>query len=166
MIARLAAEAGYLELVIWLLQDMGADVNLECDHLHTPLSVAVRHAPDEVVAVMMSRTFEPNKGQLMQHALWRALEQPEWNTRLMDALLEKGTPINKKMYDCDIESEIVHQMRAILFGRPLQIAVKAESAIAVEYLLRRGARSDVPNEQGITPLQLATGEVRRILQSQ
>ena len=59
---------------------------------------------------------------------------------------------------------MVHQMRAIPFGTPLHIAVKADSTVAVEYLLERGARTDVKDEEGKTPLDLATGEVRQLLQ--
>lgn len=40
--ARLVAEAGDVELVKWLLQELRADVNVECDQLHTPLSVALQ----------------------------------------------------------------------------------------------------------------------------
>lgn len=81
----------------------------------------------------------------------------------MDVLLEKGAPINRKMYECKEESEVVHQMQAIPFGTPLHIAVEAESAVAVNYLLRHGAKVDVPNEEDKTPLQLATGVIRELL---
>jgi len=49
--ARLAAEAGDVELVKWLLQELRADVNVECDQLHTPLSVALQHAPEAIVDI-------------------------------------------------------------------------------------------------------------------
>lgn len=68
------------------------------------------------------------------------------------------------MYDCEEESEIVHQMKALPFGTPLHIAVEAESIDAVEYLLQHGARIDIQNEENKTPLDIATGEIRHLLQ--
>jgi hypothetical protein len=70
---RLAAVTGDLQLVKWLLQDLGADINVECAQLYTPLSVALQHAPDAIVDFMMSQNFEPERGQLVHHAMWRAL---------------------------------------------------------------------------------------------
>ncbi len=69
------------------------------------------------------------------------------------------------MYDCEEESEVVHQMKALPFGTPLHIAVEAESIEAVKYLLQHGARNDVQNEENKTPLELATSdEIRQLLQ--
>jgi len=76
---------------------------------------------------------------------------------------EKSAPIDKKIYDGD-DTEPVHQMRAIPSGTPLHIAVKADSTIAVRYLLEHGTRTDMKDEEDETPLDLATGEVRQLLQ--
>ncbi|KAK3726101.1 hypothetical protein LTR37_000249 [Vermiconidia calcicola] len=161
----LASEANDLALVNWLLQELRADVNVECDQLHTPLSVALHHAAEPIVDAMMSQHVRTDKGQLMHYALWRALKQPQWDTRLMDSLLERGAPINKRMYECNNTGEVAYQMGAIPFGAPLHIAVKAQSAAAVEYLLQYGARTDLKDEQDRTPFDLASSEIRQLLQA-
>lgn len=149
----------------WLLQELCADVNVECDYLNTPLSVALQRAAEPIVDAMMRQHVRADKGQLMHYALWRALEQPTWDTRLMDSLLERGAPINKKMYDCeDPSNAIAYQMGAIPFGTLLHIAVKSGRTVAVEYLLQHGARTDLKDEVGKTSLDVAAGEMRQLLQ--
>lgn len=144
------------------MEHLSTDVNMECAQLRIPLSVALEHAPDAVVDAMMDQV-DPNKGQLMHHALWRALGQPEWNTRFMDALMDRRAPINNKMYDCAEATETTHQMSAIPFGTPLHIAVRAQHAVAIRYLLQHGANPSVPDEAGKTPLDMVTEDIRALL---
>ena len=81
-------------MTLWLL-DHGADPNKQCSIDLTPLSYAVEQASPPTVKLLLDRGGDVHKGQLLHHAVDRQTDTIE----ILGMLLERGAPLNSKMYE-------------------------------------------------------------------
>ena len=147
---RYAASASDLELTKWFLAH-GASPNAYAVNLpHTPLTWAVRDGSLEMVKYLMEHGGNPRKGSLLHMAARRCAPG---RLAIIDFLVDSGAPINGLEYaDCPRDFET---WRRRGLGTALHAAVKSEQKTSIVTLLTKGARKDIKDTKGRTPLDLA-----------
>jgi ankyrin repeat protein len=171
-----AAREGCLECAQALV-DGGAALNLSDPENITPLLMAVINDHYDLAAYLIEKGANPNKWDLWGRApLYAAVDlntiprggrpdRPSLDAttplQVADKLLAAGANVNMQL-------KMPPPFRNIGNDRgldgllttgttPLLRAAKALDAPAVKMLLARGARIDIPNARGITPLMAAAG---------
>lgn len=123
------------ELVRGLLA-RGADVNLTARH-ESPLMIAARSESAEILTMLLDAGADPTWTTADgRHALHWAVDQPQH----LPLLLARGARTD----------DLVHT--------PLLTAARERSVAATKHLLAHGARVDVRDERGRTPLCIAIGK--------
>ncbi len=171
-----AAREGCVECAQALVEG-GADLNLPDPENITPLLMAVINDHYDLAAYLIEKGANPNKWDLWGRApLYAAVDlntiprggrpdRPSLDEttplQLAERLLAAGANVNMQL-------KMPPPFRNIGNDRgldgllttgttPLLRAAKALDAPAVKMLLARGARIDIPNSRGITPLMAAAG---------
>ncbi|KAL9029456.1 MAG: hypothetical protein Q9196_002299 [Gyalolechia fulgens] len=137
------------KLTLWFLSH-GADPNATCGLDITPLSIAVRDAPFEVIRILFDHGGSIEHGQLLHFAVIRRLPD---RIDVIDYLLNKGTPINSLMYENSADS--YEQETYSGLGTPLHSAVTTGCLDTVNILLSRGADPLIKNSCGKLALEEA-----------
>jgi ankyrin repeat protein len=120
------------EMTLWLL-DHGADPNKQCSIDLTPLSYAVEQASLPIVKLLLDRGGNVHKGQLLHHAVERQTDIIE----MLGILLERGAPLNSKMYEKHYPSWRLYYFMGL--GTALHKAAELGKADVVRYLVDQGA---------------------------
>jgi ankyrin repeat protein len=120
------------EMTLWLL-DHGADPNKQCSIDLTPLSYAVEQASLPTVKLLLDRGGNVHKGQLLHHAVERQTDIIE----MLGILLERGAPLNSKMYEKHYPSWRLYYFMGL--GTALHKAAELGKADVVRYLVDQGA---------------------------
>ncbi|KAI4282820.1 MAG: hypothetical protein L6R35_005305 [Caloplaca aegaea] len=130
------------KLTSWFLSH-SADPNASCGLDITPLSIAVREAPLDIINLLFDHGGSIEHGQLLHFALKR--RHPD-RIAVMQLLLDKGAPINTVMFKNRPES--YEQERYSGLGTPLHSAAKTGSMDVVDFLLSRGADPSIKDSYG------------------
>ncbi|KAJ5223645.1 hypothetical protein N7468_008187 [Penicillium chermesinum] len=120
------------DMTLWLL-DHGADPNKQCSIDLTPLSYAVEQASLSIVKLLLDRGGDVHKGQLLHHAVERQTDIIE----VLGILLERGAPLNSKMYENHYPSWRLYYFMGL--GTALHKAAELGKADVVRYLVDQGA---------------------------
>ncbi|GIJ99537.1 hypothetical protein Aspvir_001670 [Aspergillus viridinutans] len=120
------------EMTLWLL-DHGADPNKQCSIDLTPLSYAVEQASLSTVRLLLDRGGDVHKGQLLHHAVERQTDTIE----VLAMLLERGAPLNSKMYEKHYYSWRLYYFMGL--GTALHKAAELGKPDVVRYLVNQGA---------------------------
>lgn len=140
-------------LVRWFLSH-GADPNVQAPRLaRTPIMAAGAHAPLPLVQLLYAH------GASHLDVLQSAAESPTaGRLPVMEFLLDDGADIDAVKWQHHPES--YESFNALELGTALHYAAKNGYADRVEFLLMRGAKTDVLDSTGKTALDLAR-EYRR-----
>ncbi|KAI4147096.1 MAG: hypothetical protein LQ341_001878 [Variospora aurantia] len=130
------------KLTTWFLSH-GADPNATCGLDVTPLSIAFREAPLDIINLLFDHGGSIEHGQLLHFALKRRHSD---RIVVMQLLLDKGAPINTVMFKNRPES--YEQERYSGLGTPLHSAAKTVSMDVVDFLLSRGADPSIKDSYG------------------
>lgn len=79
----------------------GADPNATCGLEETPLSIAVRDAPFDVIRRFFNLGGSIKQGQLLHFAVNRRLHN---RLNIVDYFLNKGAPVNSDMFENSADS--------------------------------------------------------------
>lgn len=120
------------EMTLWLL-DHRADPNKQCSIDLTPLSYAVEQASLSIIKLLLDRGGDVHKGQLLHHAVERQTDTIE----VLGMLLERGAPLNSKMYENHYFSWRLFYFMGL--GTALHKAAEMGKADVVRYLVNQGA---------------------------
>ncbi|PLB54802.1 putative hspc200 [Aspergillus steynii IBT 23096] len=120
------------EMTLWLLNH-GADPNKQCSIDLTPLSYAVEEASLPTLRLLLDRGGDVHKGQLLHHAVERQTNIIE----VLGMLLERGAPLNSKMYEKHYPSWRLYYFMGL--RTPLHKAAELGKADVVRYLVDQGA---------------------------
>ena len=128
-------------VIVEMLLDRGADVNVKDEHGMTPLYGGADSGSVSVVELLLAKGANVNAKNLrgwtpLAHAAWKQ------NTTVGAMLLTKGADVDVK----DKEGQT-----------PLHIAAWGKAAI-VELLLTKGADVNAKNDRGKTPIDVATDQ--------
>ncbi|KAI2638063.1 ankyrin repeat-containing domain protein [Xylaria nigripes] len=159
----LRAALGDIQLCRWLLAH-GADPNL-AEYGFTPIMVAVRYHPPEVVQLLIDYGADPKTPMLLHstasaseraiHEAYPGRDDPD-RIRVMKILLDNGADVNEMEPDPKSRPrDHDRRKRTADTGTPLHYAVKASNPITVSFLLAHGANTKLPSWSGHTPLQAA-----------
>ncbi|KNG89130.1 Ankyrin repeat protein [Aspergillus nomiae NRRL 13137] len=150
------------EIALWLL-DHGADPNKQCSIDLTPLSYAVEQASLLTVKLFLDRGGDIHKGQLLHHAVERQTNTID----VLGMLLERGFPLNAKMYERHYPSWRLFYFMGL--GTALHKAAELGKADVVRYLLEQGADVGIKDATNRTAMDWAVlnnhQEVVGLLQS-
>jgi len=128
------------------------------------MSVAMFHAPLDVIKLLFQRGGDVNQGQLLHNAVLR--DGPD-TLELVGLLLDMGAAINQIQYEN--HPQAYGERYAFALGTPLHYAVREDKPELVSYLLLRGADPSIIDTRGRTALQTAEflekPRVLRVLQS-
>lgn len=120
------------EMALWLL-DHGADPNKPCSIDLTPLSYAVEQASLPTIKLLLDRGGDVHKGELLHHAVECQADTIE----VLGMLLERGAPLNSKMYEKHYPSWRLYYFMGL--GTALHKAAELGNADVVRYLVDQGA---------------------------
>ncbi|KAG2414805.1 hypothetical protein HFD88_005993 [Aspergillus terreus] len=120
------------EMTLWLL-DHGADPNKQCSIDITPLSYTVEQASLSTVKLLLDRGGDVHKGKLLH----RAVERQTDTIEVLGMLLERGAPLNSKMYENHYLSWRLYYFMGL--GTALHKAAELGKADVVRYLVNQGA---------------------------
>ncbi|KAL9100960.1 MAG: hypothetical protein Q9163_003724 [Psora crenata] len=137
------------ELTLWFLSH-GADPNAVCGLDITPLSIAVRDSPFDIIRILFDKGGTIKHGQLLHFAAKRVLPD---RVKVFEYLLEKGASINGIMFQDYPES--YEQERYSGLGTPLHSAAKAGHLDIVEMMLLKGADPLIKDSTGRLAIELA-----------
>ena len=135
-------------MTIWLL-DHGADPNKQCSIDLTPISYAVERASLSTISLILNRGGDVHKGELLQHAIERRTDVVD----VLDLLLERGAPLNSKMYEKHYFSWSLYHFMCL--GTALHKAAELGKLDVVRFLISRGADTGVKDATGQTALDCA-----------
>jgi len=130
------------KLTLWFLSH-GADPNATCGLDITPLSIAVRDAPFEIIQLLFDHGGSIKHGQLLHFAAIRSLPD---RLDVLNYILDKGAPINGLMYENSADS--YEQEKFSSLGTPLHSAASTGCLAMVDMLLSRGADPSIKNSWG------------------
>lgn len=109
----------------------------------TPLSIAVRDAPFDVIRILFDNGGSIENGQLLHFAAKRVLPD---RIKVFEYLLDRGASINGTMFqDCGESHE---QERYSGLGTPLHSAAKTGHLDMVEMMLLKGADPLIKDSTG------------------
>ncbi len=138
----LTIAAGQDAVVEALLQH-GADVNARRGNGDTPLHFAAGRSDAGLIALLLNRGADINaRNESGAPPLWAALESGRVESAR--TLLEKGASVDF----------------AVAGMSPIHQAVQRDSVELVQLLLEHKAQADLPNNDGVTPLQSVVLEVQ------
>ena len=129
-------------LTLWFLSH-GADPNATCGLDITPLSIAVRDAPFEIIRTLFDHGGSIEHGQLLHFAAIRGLPD---RIDVLSYLLDKGAPINSVMYEHSVDSYEQEKLSGL--GTPLHSAAATGCLEMVDMLLSSGANPLTENSRG------------------
>lgn len=138
-----------MQLTLWFLSH-GADPNATCGLDITPLSIAIRDAPFDIIRILFDKGGSIELGQLLHFAAKRVLPD---RIKVLEYLLDKGASINSIIFQNDTES--YEQERYSGLGTPLHSAAKSGHPDIVEMLLLKGADPSIKDSTGRLPLEVA-----------
>jgi ankyrin repeat protein len=131
---------------VQFLLEHGADVNAQRDDLCTPLHQALNAGELEVARMLLDHQADVNlrneDGRTLLHLLsrWEAPEDIDDGSDLVKLLLKRGANVNEKdKYNLT----------------PLHLASYYKRLKIVQVLLDHGASTDLENDHGDTPFQIA-----------
>lgn len=130
------------DLVLWFLSH-GANPNATYGLDKTPLSIAVRDASFDVIRILFDHGGSIEYGQLLHFAAIRGLPD---RLDVLNYLLNKGAPVNKLMFENDMNSYEQEEMYGL--GTPLHSAASAGCLGMTDMLLSRGADPSIRNSRG------------------
>ncbi|KAE8449130.1 hypothetical protein EG329_008514 [Mollisiaceae sp. DMI_Dod_QoI] len=131
-----------------------ADVNLENKNKYTPLSIAIRHGWDRIVRLMLERAT-PSADLSCRGPM----ENITSTVTIFENALRKGNENIVLLFLDPSRStfkEIDTPWDSDLRCTPLSWAVKEGKQDLTSTLLKSGARIDLPDKDGISPLQMAS----------
>lgn len=131
-----------LNLTKWFLSH-GADLNARCGLAITPLSIAVRDAPFEIIQLFFDHGGSVKQGQLLNFAAKRLLPD---RLDVLDFLLDKRAPINQRIFDDDRDSYNQEYLSGM--GTPLHSAARVGHLDIVIRLISRGADPLIKDSYG------------------
>ncbi|KAL8919570.1 MAG: hypothetical protein Q9208_006687 [Pyrenodesmia sp. 3 TL-2023] len=138
-----------IDLVRWFLAH-GANPNGRVPSWPSPLEVAARKAPLEVIETMIQHGGRAHPGNALPSAAQTSLPN---RTDVLAYLLDHGTSVNVLEFEYDQEIFRLHWMRE--FGTALHHAAKRGNDEIVKFLLERGADKSLKDSVGKTALQYA-----------
>ncbi|KAL8927865.1 MAG: hypothetical protein Q9172_001165 [Xanthocarpia lactea] len=138
-----------LHLTKWFLAN-GANPNARCELDITPLSIAVRGAPFEVIELLFAHGGSIEYGQLIHFAVDRNLPD---RLRVFHWILEKGARVNDIMFQNDPHSTWQEEFTGL--GTPLHRAARNGLGDMVEILLSRGANPWIKDSMAWLPIDYA-----------
>ncbi|KAL4796032.1 ankyrin repeat-containing domain protein [Aspergillus venezuelensis] len=141
-------KVGDEDMTRWLLKH-GADPNVQAGLDVTPLSMAAESASFSTIKLLFEYGADVNKGQPLHHTTKRKSEI----TEVLAFLLEKGAPLNEKIYENHEYSR--NAWKRIYSGTPLHYAIMWRNLEAIRYLVEQGADVNIKDRRGITPLEYA-----------
>ena len=127
---------------MWFLSH-GADPNAVCGLDITPLSIAVRDAPFEIIRILFDYGGSIEHGQLLHFAAIRG--SPD-RIEVVNYLLDKGALINNVMFENSPDSYEQEELSGL--GTPLFSAAATGRLDMVDMLLSRGADPSIKNSRG------------------
>ncbi|CAJ2503862.1 Uu.00g112560.m01.CDS01 [Anthostomella pinea] len=134
-----------LPLVKYLL-DKGADPNRNLTLNRSPLELACVHADTEILSLLIAHGAETkDRSGLL-------LAAKEGKTDMIDVLLDAGAEIDALPNNRRVTERVEAEDD---WGTALHGAVERNQVQCVQHLLAKGARRDVKNAVGLTPLELA-----------
>lgn len=135
-----ASEAGHLEIVRWLLLEVGADINERDKDHRTPLCCASAGGSVDVAKLLIEYGADVNSLDITG---WTPLHTASRNGHVdvVQLLLDHGADVNAMKQD---------QWTA------LRLAILGRSVEVVKVLLEQGADISVRNDVGHTPLRMAS----------
>lgn len=136
----------------WFL-DNGADPDIPCKIDFTALSIAVQHAPLEIVQLLVTHTKNdrPHNGQLLHHAAVRSAESREEVLQLVSQVTSTG--INDIYYQNHAFSFGMYAFLGL--GTALHGVAQEGRADVAAALLARGASLEIRNTLGRTAVEVA-----------
>ncbi|RDW70514.1 ankyrin repeat domain-containing protein [Aspergillus mulundensis] len=150
------------DMTLWLL-DHGADPNKQCSIDLTPLSYAVERASLPTIKLLLDRGGDVSKGQLLHHAVERQSDTVE----VLAVLLERGAPLNSKMYENHYFSWRLYYFMGL--GTALHKAAELGKVDVVRYLVGQGADIHIKDATNRSSMDWAAmnnhQEIVKLLQS-
>ena len=138
------------ELTRWFLTH-GADPNAKSDVDETPLSIAVRDTPFEMIKLLFDHGGSTEHGHLLHYAIARKLPD---RLEVFKWIFEKGGfRINDIMYQTDPRAFLQNEFAGL--GTPLHSTTEGDHLDIVEILLSNGADPGVKNSLGNLPIMNA-----------
>lgn len=134
---------------MWFLSH-GANPNATCDLDITPLSIAIRDAPFEIVRILYDYGGSIEYGQLLHYAAVRSLPD---RLDVVNYFLDRGAPINRVMYENRPDSYQQEELSGL--GTPLHSAARKGDLDLVDLLLAKGADPSIKNSWGKLAVQEA-----------
>ena len=113
------------------------------------MSYAVEYASPRIVELFLDRGGDVRKGELLHHALDRRDHVKE----VLTMLLDRGAPLNSKMYENHWFSRGMYQFMGL--GTPLHKAAELGNQDIVRFLLSRGAETEIKDQKGRTAMDCA-----------
>ena len=147
---RFVAAASDVELAEWFLAHNASPNTYALYRPHTALTWAVRDGSLEMVKYLMAHGGDPRKGSLLQMA---ARRRAPGRLAIIEFLVDSGASINALEFaDCPRDFD-TYSGRGL--GTALHAAVKSEQKTSIVALLAKGARKDIKDTKGRTPMDLA-----------
>lgn len=135
-------------LVHWFL-DRGADPNASVPSWPSPMNAAAMRSSLSVIKLLREHGGRVNHGVLQS-----AVKTTEsGRVEVLEYLVEEGAVIDEVEYEW--EPEIFKRHWAREFGTALHHAAKRGNVEMVNFLLVNGARQDIKDSKGRTPMQYA-----------
>jgi Ankyrin repeats (many copies)/Ankyrin repeat len=119
----------------------------------TPLSIAIRDAPLEVIKLLFDHGGSIERGELLHFAICR---QTQDCLDIVKLVLAKGAPVNSLEFENDAISW--SWWKSFGLGTPLHTAAKQGKADVAEELLKNGADPSILDSCGRTALKTALAE--------